>query len=246
MIFLFRDVSAVCFDLYGTLIRIRTDEEDLRRLWQPLRYVYAYRRAAYGSPQALRAAYREAVEAEEAAARRHTGRDLVEIRLETVFESLFRQKGVAPTEEMTRAVGRMFRACSTDWAEAYPGAAALLDDLRAAGKGVYLLSNAQRIFTQPELEMTGLLGRFDDIRISSDWGVKKPDPAYFHTLLDRLDLPAHRVLMVGNSARDDIAPARALGLRTCYLNTDAEPVRPPCDLALEGADYAALRRALLG
>src|SRR5699024_11506506 len=90
------------------------------------------------------------------------------------------------------------------------------------------------------------LDRFDAIRISSDWGVKKPDPAYFRTLLDRLQLPPHQVLMVGNSARDDIAPARALGLRTCYLNTDAEPVRPACDLALDGADYAALRRALLG
>lgn len=243
---MFRDVAAVCFDLYGTLIRIRADEEDLTRLWKPLCYFYAYQGAAFDSPEALRTAYRQAVEAEEAAARRRSNRDLVEIRLETVFDSLFRRKGVSPPAALIQTVGQMFRACSTDWAEAYPGAAALLEDLRAAGKGVYLLSNAQRVFTQPELEMTGLLDRFDAIRISSDWGVKKPDPAYFRTLLDRLQLPPHQVLMVGNSARDDIAPARALGLRTCYLNTDAEPVRPACDLALEGADYAALRRALLG
>ena len=186
------------------------------------------------------------MQAEEAAARRRSNRDLVEIRLETVFDSLFRRKGVSPPAALIQTVGQMFRACSTDWAEAYPGAAALLEALRAAGKGVYLLSNAQRVFTQPELEMTGLLDRFDAIRISSDWGVKKPDPAYFRTLLDRLQLPPHQGLMVGNSARDDIAPARALGLRTCYLNTDAEPVCPACDLALDGADYAALRRALLG
>ena len=67
---MFRDVAAVCFDLYGTLIRIRTDEEDLTRLWKPLCYFYAYQGAAFDSPEALRTAYRQAVEAEEAAARR--------------------------------------------------------------------------------------------------------------------------------------------------------------------------------
>ena len=59
---MFRDVAAVCFDLYGTLIRIRTDEEDLTRLWKPLCYFYAYQGAAYDSPEALRTAYRQAVE----------------------------------------------------------------------------------------------------------------------------------------------------------------------------------------
>ena len=114
---MFRDVAAVCFDLYGTLIRIRTDEEDLTRLWKPLCYFYAYQGAAYDSPEALRSAYRQAVEAEEAAARRRSNRDLVEIRLETVFDSLFRRKGVSPPAALIQTVGQMFRACSTDWAD---------------------------------------------------------------------------------------------------------------------------------
>lgn len=242
---MFHDVSAVIFDLYGTLIRIRTDEEDLSRLWKPLQFFLGYQGAHYESPEALRNAYRAAVADEEAAARRRTHRELVEIQLEKVFDTLFRRKGVSPAASLIQSLGQMFRACSTDWAEAYPGAVSLLQDLRAAGKQVFLLSNAQRLFTQPELEMTGLSDRFDAIRISSDWGVKKPDPAYFQTLLDRLQLSPERILMVGNSAHDDIAPARALGLRTCYLNTDAEPICPACDLALDGADYGALRRALL-
>ena len=94
--------------------------------------------------------------------------------------------------------------------------------------------------------MTGLLDRFDAIRISSDWGVKKPDPAYFRTLLDRLQLPPHQVLMVGNSARTTSPRPAPWACEPVTSTPDAEPVRPACDLALEGADYAALRRALLG
>ena len=31
-------IRAVVFDLYGTLIRIQTDEDDLERVWKPLTY----------------------------------------------------------------------------------------------------------------------------------------------------------------------------------------------------------------
>ena len=37
-----KDMEAVFFDLYGTLIRIHTDEEDLTRVWRPLCYLYGY------------------------------------------------------------------------------------------------------------------------------------------------------------------------------------------------------------
>ena len=146
---MFRDVAAVCFDLYGTLIRIRTDEEDLTRLWKRCAISTPTRGRPTTAPRPCGRPIARRWRAEEAAARRRSNRDLVEIRLETVFDSLFRRKGVSPPAALIQTVGQMFRACSTDWAEAYPGAAALLEDLRAAGKGVYLLSNAQRVFTQP-------------------------------------------------------------------------------------------------
>ena len=40
------------------------------------------------------------------------------------------------------------------------------------------------------------------------------------------------------------APARALGIRTCFLNTDGV-TPPPCDLYCDGADYARLLREVL-
>lgn len=239
------DIRAVLFDLYGTLIHVRTDEEDLTRLWKPLSLFYAYHGALY-TPQELRKAYREGVRQTEATARAHTGVDDPEIRLEDVFRALFMEKGARVTPETLRCVGGMFRACSTDIAQLYPGAGQLIDDLRAAGKTVVLLSNAQRIFTEPEMRMLGLYDRFDKVYISSDWGVKKPAAEYFQYALRALDLPPEQVAMVGNSTHDDMRTAHALGLHTCHLNTDNEPTPDFCDLALTGADYAAVRRWLLG
>ena len=87
---------------------------------------------------------------------------------------LFQARGLEPSQELIQAAGRMFRACSTDYAELYPGATQLLDDLRQAGIKVYLLSNAQRVFTQPEMRMLDLPRRFDAALLSSDWGIRKP------------------------------------------------------------------------
>ena len=156
-----KEMEVVFFDLYGTLIRIHTDEEDLTRVWRPLCYLYGYYGASY-TPGTLRAAYRREISRQEAAAQAATGKRLVEIRLEQVFGALFAQKEVASVPPSVLAeVGRMFRACSTDVSKLYPGAGSLLDALRGAGKRVFLLSNAQRLFTEPEMRRLRLWDRFD-------------------------------------------------------------------------------------
>lgn len=238
-------IEAVFFDLYGTLIRIHTDEENLDRVWKPLSYLYGYYGASY-TPEALREAYRGQVEKQEALARAASGKQCVEVRFDLVFQALFAEKGVkSVSNETLRQVGMMLRACSTDESELYPGALELLDALRGAGKRVFLLSNAQRLFTEPEMKRLELWKRFDKIFISSDRGIKKPDPDYFRLAIQAAGVGPERCLMVGNSPSDDIAPARSLGIHTCFLNTDDLTVRPDCDLYCTGADYAALLRELL-
>ncbi len=238
-----REIKAVIFDLYGTLISVHTDEDSLARLWKPLSFFYAFHGARY-APKELRAAYRSAVAEEEA--RLSAGGKLAEICIETVFARLYRERGAEPTETLVRDTASMFRACSMCRIEPYPGARELLKELRAAGKRVCLLSNAQRAFTQAEIEMFGLDECFDELLLSSDWEVRKPDHAYFACLLSRLPFSADEIIMVGNSAHDDIRPARELGLHACFLNTDGDPSRPDCDLVCDGADYAALKKWLLG
>ena len=48
-------------------------------------------------------------------------------------------------------------------------------------------------------------------------GVEKPDPRIFTETLARLRTPPGRAWMVGDNFETDIRPARALGMRTCWL-----------------------------
>ena len=53
--------------------------------------------------------------------------------------------------------------------------------------------------------------------------------------------------MAGINSREamNFAPARALGMRTCFLNTDGLNETPECDLVCEGADYEKLLQMIL-
>jgi FMN phosphatase YigB (HAD superfamily) len=48
-------------------------------------------------------------------------------------------------------------------------------------------------------------------------GHKKPSPALFQAVLRAAGTPAHRAVVVGDSYRNDMAPAAALGARTVWV-----------------------------
>ncbi|MEW2316898.1 HAD family hydrolase [Streptomyces bauhiniae] len=57
----------------------------------------------------------------------------------------------------------------------------------------------------------------DVIAVSGDWGVAKPQPEFFHRVLEVAQAPAERTVYVGDHPANDIAPASAAGLRTAHL-----------------------------
>ena len=164
------------FDLYGTLVDIHT-EEDRPEVWQGLARFYADYGVAYG-PEELRAAYRWETETRlrgREGTRRDSHEAFPEIRLEEVFLALFRGRGVDAGRELALAAGRHFRALTTDYLRLYDGALELLRALRRRGGRLYLLSNAQRIFTEWEMAALGLTPLFDAVYLSSACGCRKPD-----------------------------------------------------------------------
>ena len=133
---------------------------------------------------------------------------------------------------------------------------AMLDSiLRAAGYRLWLLSNAQEMFTAYELNHLGLTDIFDAIYISSRFGYRKPDVRFFRALLEEHQLDPKKCLMIGNDRDTDIAGAKAQGMATFYMHTNitppgqapADPARhPSCyrgpDYEYEGADWFELVR----
>jgi ribonucleotide monophosphatase NagD (HAD superfamily) len=80
--------------------------------------------------------------------------------------------------------------------------------LQEAGKKIYLLSNAQRIFTEYEMHTMDIVKYFDGILISSDYQTKKPDKRFFDILVEKYGIHPDKTLFVGNDSRTDIAGAK--------------------------------------
>jgi putative hydrolase of the HAD superfamily len=68
-----------------------------------------------------------------------------------------------------------------------------------------------------KLKAMGLQSYFEFAFCSEDAGTLKPHPASFALLASRFGLPESEVLYVGNSRRNDIAGAKAAGMKTAYL-----------------------------
>ena len=202
------------FDLYGTLVDIHTNEHKLS-LWKKLALFYSFQGAAYTEKE-LRCRYRQL----EAAARKAPSPYAYpEICAADIFRILYTEKGIQPSESLLTATGQFFRIESLHTLQCYPASIDTLQKLHENGCGVYLLSNAQRIFTEYELRSLGLWELFDGILISSDEGCCKPDPAFFRILFDRYGLNPADCLMIGNERTSDLAGAVAAGIDCCYLHT---------------------------
>ena len=220
-------IDTYLFDLYGTLVDIRTDES-MPRLWARMALYFSMQGAAYG-PEELHAAYISAVA--EAADQRSKERPNVikahiEPEIRSAFSALYAGKGVPVNEQIIEDTALIFRTLSLRHIRLYPKAARVLRTLRERGSGVYLLSNAQSVFTMPELRKLGLLPLFDGIVLSSDAGVKKPDKAIFEHILSKYDLRPEECLMIGNDGEADILGAAGVGICSRYIHTKQSPPRP--------------------
>lgn len=209
----------IIFDLYGTLVDIKTNENS-NLLWNQLAKIYSTFGARYHGSE-IRKSYQRLCSEEE----KKYDSPNCEICLDHVFRNLFVEKGVLVEDSLVWYVGNTFRALSRSRLKVYPGITDLLTALKKNGQKIYLLSNAQRIFTWQELTQCGLIPYFDGIFISSDHAIKKPDPNYMKLLLQTYSLNISDCIMVGNEIKSDIKIANAVGMDSLYIRTaEYEPL----------------------
>ena len=208
------------FDLYGTLVDIHTEESAL--VWEKTALYFGYYGAHY-SPAQLKTAFEEELKSRKAQAGQ-SYECFPDLPFEPIMAQLFRRAGV---QEHADALGvnasQLFRICSTEYIRLYPGALEALARLRQKGLRLWLLSNAQRVFTAFELQHLGLGEQLDGIFISSDYGCRKPDSRFYQALVTEKGLDVKNCLMIGNDRDTDIAGAKALGMGTLYMHTELTP-----------------------
>lgn len=238
-----KDYKNYIFDLYGTLVDIHTEEGE-PELWEKLALFYGFYGAEY-EPEEMKESYLKLVSQAE---NKYVHEAYPEIELEYVFQKLFEQKGVKAGIELSVHAGQFFRILSIEYVKLYEGTKEMLEQLRKNGKKIYLLSNAQDIFTSYELRLLGLTEYFDDIFISSSCQCKKPDTKFYQMLLDKHNLAVADCLMIGNDNNTDIAGAKELGMDSLYIHSNLSPElegEPDSTYMLEEMDMKKLTEMIV-
>jgi 2-haloacid dehalogenase len=127
------------------------------------------------------------------------------------------------------------RAADARWHETIPGviedSVAVLEELKARGEKVYAITNFSREKWAECLIRFPFLQCFDGAVVSAHERLIKPDPAIFHTLLERYELEAGNCIFIDDSAHN-IEAARGVGMKAVHF---VEPIDLRAELRALGA-----------
>lgn len=203
-------VAAVLFDAVGTLI-----EPD-----PPVAEAYQAAGRRFGSQLSsqqilgrFRAAFarQERLDAAESGDRTDEPRE--RRRWQAIVGEVF--DDVADSAGLFDALWRHF-AASAHW-RLCPGAADCWRELSARGLALGIASN----FDARLLAVCEGLAPLDECRrvfVSSQLGVRKPNPAFFAAIAERLRLPPERILLAGDDLDNDFLAAAAAGWQSVLID----------------------------
>jgi 2-haloacid dehalogenase len=129
-----------------------------------------------------------------------------------------RELGVPEDEE--DALGRALPS----W-QPYPEVRTALDEARARGWKLAILSNTDRDFIEASMQRIGV--PFELAIVASEIGSYKPAHRHWECFFEQVDVPRKRHVHVAQSHFHDVVPACELGLRTVWINRYGERHDPP-------------------
>jgi 2-haloacid dehalogenase len=110
-----------------------------------------------------------------------------------------------------------------DW-EPFPEVRPALEEARARGWKLAILSNTDRDLIESSLAQIGV--PFDLAIVASEIGSYKPAHAHWLRFFEETDAPRDLHVHVAQSHYHDMVPARELGLRTIWINRYGERREP--------------------
>lgn len=203
----------ILFDLYKTLIDMLIDEESAE-LWKNLAFFLGYNNIHIDS-ESLQQSFFAAIEVERENAT--LSRSFPEIDMLTVLRRTLGEQEV--DEQTMLCFLRTFRAFSTHRFGVFNDVFPTLERLKANYR-LGLVSNAHRIYAEPEMKMLRLDGWWDVVVMSSDHGISKPEPKLFHIALNMLNIPASDAIYIGDSLEHDVIGARSAGMKVIHIDRE--------------------------
>ena len=139
-----------------------------------------------------------------------TDYDMGVLSFEQVAEELAAYRGVEPEfarEMITIAIGKQETIRPTE---------KLIDELKAAGYKLYVLSNMSREFID-FLRKQKVYENFDGDVVSCEVGIVKPMPEIYDLLLERFDLAPAETIFI-DDRKENVDAAAAKGIATFHFD----------------------------
>jgi 2-haloacid dehalogenase len=106
----------------------------------------------------------------------------------------------------------------------FPDVRDALDDARARGWKLAILSNTDRDYIEASLGLIGV--DFEHVIVASEIGSYKPGHRHWERFFEESGAPREGHVHVAASRFHDVAPTNELGLRSVWINRLAEPAEP--------------------
>jgi putative hydrolase of the HAD superfamily len=212
-------IEAVIFDLYGTLVDIWTDEDDMSVYYCLCKFLHYY--GVSFEAEELAARYQESAAAH---LLDHPG-PYGEIDVFLVFEDIL-SEGLRKSPERALVVwlARLFRSLTTQRLGLFPDTLPALDEL-AASYRLGLVSDAQWVFSEPEIRFLDLEKYLETVVLSSRYFVRKPAPQIYSHALRAMKLQPSQALYVGNDPGRDVPGPQEIGMPVVVIHREGPP--PP-------------------
>ena len=207
-------IEAIIFDLYGTLVDIWTDEDDLSVYYSLCKFLHYY--GVFFEPEELAARYQESAAAH---LLDHPG-PCGEIDVFLVFEDIL-SAGLrkSPERALVICLARLFRSLSTNRLGLFPDALPALEKL-GTNYRLGLVSDAQWVFSEPEIRFLGLEKYLETVVLSSRYFVRKPAPQIYSHALRAMKLQPSQALYVGNDPARDVPGPQAIGMPVAIIHRE--------------------------
>lgn len=134
-----------------------------------------------------------------------------------IVEEVLRSLGF-DNQAAASLIANRYRNLREERTELLDGALETLDWLRSQGIVLGLMTNGAGIPQRAKIERFGLAGYFQHIVIEGEFGVGKPDPKVFQTLLTALGVGADEAWAIGDNLEVDVRGAMRLGLHGVWVD----------------------------
>jgi putative hydrolase of the HAD superfamily len=209
--------KAIFFDLYGTLIDILTDEND-PWVYSTLSRYLSYRDVKI-PPKELKKTYFEDIQSQ----LKQSNEAYPEVDVYKIFSNMMHRYGnktYSKSSIVDTAV--LFRSLTMRRFEVFQGVYEVLMSL-AERYELAIISDAQWVFTEPEMAMLGLTPFFKFRILSSRFGFKKPDVRLFDIAMKKLIIKSEESVYIGDNPPKDLIGAKKAGMKFILFRSEHKP-----------------------